>query len=283
MVKQATESFRRMRPLNPRLAGLMPFTILFYNWSGIASFDQMKPKPAMEQLGFSYQPVLLSWEMWTPQVYAGTKLRAIAHVINDAEDGAALTNATLVYRLQARDGRRSCQGTIELPAIPYFGTWSQALELDLPADLPTGEYLLSGNILAGARTLSTNSAEVFIAGASWRQQTRRPEALVHFYDPAGKTAAALKQAGIKFKHLAASSPWPAQMSALVIGEGAWDKALAGQKPQLQRFVREGGRILCLRPDSEAFDAIGCRSQSSCSTAPPTKLITRHAPGPLPSR
>ena len=32
--------------LNPRLAGLMPFTILFYNWSGITSFDQMKPKPA---------------------------------------------------------------------------------------------------------------------------------------------------------------------------------------------------------------------------------------------
>ena len=49
-------------PLNPRLAGLMPFTILFYNWSGISSFDQMKPKPAMEQLGVSYQPVLLSWE-----------------------------------------------------------------------------------------------------------------------------------------------------------------------------------------------------------------------------
>ena len=51
MVKQATESFRRMRPLNPRLAGIMPFTILFYNWSGVSSFDQMKPKPAMEQLG----------------------------------------------------------------------------------------------------------------------------------------------------------------------------------------------------------------------------------------
>jgi hypothetical protein len=47
MVKQATESFRRMRPLNPRLAGIMPFTTLFYNWAGISSFDQMKPKPAV--------------------------------------------------------------------------------------------------------------------------------------------------------------------------------------------------------------------------------------------
>ena len=118
MVKQAAESFRRMRPLNPRLAGLMPFTIFFYNWAGISSFDQMKPKPAMEQLGRSYQPVLLSWEMWTPQVYAGTKLRAIAHVINDAEDGSALTNAKLVYQVQSKSGESCCQGSLDLPAIP---------------------------------------------------------------------------------------------------------------------------------------------------------------------
>jgi beta-galactosidase len=71
IVKQATESFRRLRPLNPRLSGIMPFTILFENWSGITSFDQMKGKPAMQQLATSYQPVLLSWELWTPQVYAG--------------------------------------------------------------------------------------------------------------------------------------------------------------------------------------------------------------------
>lgn len=133
MVKQATESFRRMRPLNPRLAGIMPFTTLFYNWSGISSFDQMKPKPAMEQLGVSYQPVLLSWELWTPQVYAGTKVRAIAHVINDAEDGSALANAALVYQVRGRDGAECCQGRIELPALPYFGAWSEPVMLDLPS------------------------------------------------------------------------------------------------------------------------------------------------------
>src|SRR5205807_1421547 len=59
MVKQATESFRRLRPINSRLSGIMPFTILFYNWSGIQSFEQMMAKPAMDQMAISYQPVLL--------------------------------------------------------------------------------------------------------------------------------------------------------------------------------------------------------------------------------
>ena len=179
MVKQATESFRRMRPLNPRLAGLMPFTIFFHNWSGISSFDQMKPKPAMEQLGVSYQPVLLSWELWTPQVYAGTKLRAIAHVINDAEDGSALTNAALVYQVRAKDGGESCQGKVELPAIPYFGTWSKTVTLDLPAGLATGEYVISGSIVAGGRTVSTNWVGVFVAGGDWKTSAPASEPPVY--------------------------------------------------------------------------------------------------------
>ena len=253
MVKQATESFRRMRPLNPRLAGIMPFTILFYNWSGISSFDQMKPKPAMAQLGVSYQPVLLSWEMWTPQVYAGTKARAIAHIINDADDGSALTNATLVYQVQAKNGGDFCQGEIDLPVIPYFGTWSKAVTLDLPARLATGDYVISGRIIAGSRTLSTNGVGVFVAGVDWIKFAPRSEGPVHLYDPTDKTAAAFEKIGLGFKRITSFSPWPTEMKALVIAEGGWDKALAAQKQQLRRFVHDGGRILCLRPPAEASD------------------------------
>jgi hypothetical protein len=253
MVKQATESFRRMRPLNPRLAGIMPFTILFYNWSGISSFDQMKPKPAMEQLGLSYQPVLLSWELWTSQVYAGTKVRAIAHVINDADDGSPLTNAKLVYQIQAKNGDAVLEGKIDLPGIPYFGTWSKTVTLDLPAGLATGEYVISGRIIADMRSLSTNAVGLFIAGADWRVSTPPTEPPVHLYDPTGKTVAALEKAGLGFKRISSLSPWPADMTALVIAEGAWDKALAAQKQQLRRFVHDGGRVLCLRPPAEASD------------------------------
>src|SRR5205823_2136824 len=144
IVKQATESFRRLRPLNPRLSGIMPFTILFDNWSGITSFDQMKEKPAMQQLARSYQPVLLSWELWTPQVYAGSTIHPIAHIINDADDGAALTNAVLAWELRAKDGRQFFRSETGLPQIPYYDTWGKRLNLKLPANLPADTYRLSG-------------------------------------------------------------------------------------------------------------------------------------------
>jgi beta-galactosidase len=254
MVKQATESFRRMRPLNPRLAGLMPFTILFHNWSGITSFDQMKPKPAMEQMGVSYQPVLLSWELWTPQVYAGTRLRPIAHVINDAEDRSSLAGAALVYQVRGKDGAECCRGTLDLPdEVRYFGTWSKEASLKLPAELPTGEYTLSGRVVVGDRTVSTNWVSVFIAGSDWKKAAPAPERPVWVYDPPGRTAAALEKLGLGCKRLSTLSPWPAQMSALVIGEGAWDKALGSQKERLRRFIRDGGRVLCLGPVDGAFE------------------------------
>lgn len=253
MVKQAAESFRRMRPLNPRLAGLMPFTILFYNWSGISSFDQMKPKPAMEQMGISYQPVLLSWEMWTPQVYAGTKVRAIAHVINDDDQGMGLTNAVLAYRIQAGNGREFCRGEVKLPNIPYYSTWNTTINLDLPADLATGEYVISGSIVAASRAVSTNAANLFVAGSDWKESAKRTDQTVHLYDPSGQTVAALEKTGVRFTRLRDLSSWPEKMSVLVIGDGSWDKSLAASKQQLRRFVSGGGRVLCLQPDPQNFD------------------------------
>ena len=252
ITKQATESFRRMRPLNPRLAGIMPFSIFFYNWSGISSFEQMKPKPAMEQLGISYQPVLLSWEMWTPQVYAGTSLRVIAHIINDDEEGRALANAKLTYRIKAKDGRECCRGELILPPVPYFAVRSETLALHLPADLRTGEYLLSGNIVTASGIRSTNSVELFIAGNEWKVPGAKLDQPVFLYDPIGRTAAALARAGIEASPLTDLSSWPAQASALIIGEGAWDKPLAARQQALQRFVRDGGRILCLQQEPQTF-------------------------------
>lgn len=99
MVKHALESFRTMREQNPRISGLMPFTIQFFNWEGIHSFDQMKPKPSMEQMGVSYSPILTSIELWTPQVFANSRIRPVIHVVNDAEDFSALTDAKLSVAL----------------------------------------------------------------------------------------------------------------------------------------------------------------------------------------
>ncbi|HXU78717.1 MAG TPA: glycoside hydrolase family 2 TIM barrel-domain containing protein, partial [Methylomirabilota bacterium] len=168
MVKQACESFRRMRPQNPRLAGLMPFTILFYEWSGISNFAQMKPKPAMDAMRTAYQPILLSWECWTPQVYARAEVRPIAHIINDDDQGRELRDTALEFAVRGPDGKEYAAGRLPLPVIPYFGTWSQAIPLRLPAELATGEYVLTGRVTGQGQVRSTNFTGLFFAGAEWK-------------------------------------------------------------------------------------------------------------------
>ena len=86
-----------------------------------------------------------------------------------------------------------------------------------------------------------------------RKPCQRQAAALCLYDPPGKTAAALEKIGVGFKRISALSPWPAPMKALVIGEGAWDKALGAEKQALRRFVHDGGRVLCLQPPAEASD------------------------------
>jgi len=253
MVRQATESFRRMRPYNPRLAGIMPFTTLFYNWTGITSFDQMKPKPAMEQLGVSYQPVLLSWELWRAQVYAERGVSPILHVINDADDGSALVGATLVCQVRGKDGTKYTQGERKVPEIPYFGHWEEKLGLALPEGLATGDYVICGSIVIGGRAISTNWVDVFVAGKDWKKAPVASGSPVYLYDPPGRTAAALQKLGLRFTRLSAVSPWPAQMTALMIGEGVWDQALGAQKQRLRQFIHDGGRVLCLGPVDGAFE------------------------------
>src|SRR5262249_42103648 len=171
MLKQGCGLFRRMRPENPHLSGLMPFTILFSNWSGIASFEQMKPKPAMTALRTAYQPVRLSWELWTPQVYAGTEIVPIAHVINDDELGRELRDATIEFHLRSKDGRDALSDHISIPALPYYGAWSKAIPLKIPADLATGDYVFTGEIIAQSEKRSSNFVDLFIADSNWKQQT----------------------------------------------------------------------------------------------------------------
>ena len=262
MTQQACESFRRMRPLNPRLAGLMPFTILFYNWSGIASFDEMKAKPVMAAMRTAYQPVLLSWENWTSQLYAGQELRPIAHVINDDDHKGELRKATLEYSLRGKDGKEFASGKATLPNIAYFGTWKKALSLKIPSNLPTGEYLLTGSVMVSGEVRSTNYAPVFVAGSDWAKQHARPEQSVHLFDPAGDASGALKKLGIAAERVSNLSDLPKTVRALVIGENA---NLNQHAESLRRFVREGGRVLWLQPDVKAGDWLPNRILSFASS------------------
>ena len=250
VMTQATELFRRLRPQNPRLAGLMPFTILFHNWKGIDSFDQMKAKPAMEQLAHSYAPVLLSWEMWTPQVYAGSTISGFAHVVNDAEDGSALKNATIEWQLVGKpmNETKLVRGTLKLPDVPYYGVAKTPFAIKIPPEAAEGAYILTGRVMAGGKQITSNSCDLFIAGRDWGRP-RKSDLLVALFDPRLKTLNALEQLEIPYQSVkSVAEVRPGQ--PLVIGEEAWDDALVGE--DLKKFVADGGRVLVLGQEPDQF-------------------------------
>jgi hypothetical protein len=264
MIKHAAESFRTLRSINPRVCGLMPFTILFYNWRGISSFDQMKPKPAMEQLAKSYEPVLLNWELWTPQVYGGSKILPIAHIVNDSDDLQALRNVSLNYQLQSASGRTVISGASVLPDIPYYDLRRKRIEIDLPGDLPTGEYRLVGKVSANGRIVSENDEPLFIARPDWSSARESDEIpgttnpstgtsnAIWLYDPSGRTATALRRLGTQFKELVKPAAPQDLNACLIIGEDAWNSKIAAASGGFKSFIKNGGRILCLKQDRD-FD------------------------------
>jgi len=161
--RQATESFRQLRSVNPDLSGVFPFTILFYNWNTIQKFADMKPKPVTEQVKISYQPVLLSWECWTPNVYAGSVIRPIAHIINDANDFTDLKKVRLIFEIRDKAQQILFSDSTQLADIPYYSTAQKRLELKLPLNLVSGKYQLSGKVVSDGVTVSRNFYDLFIA------------------------------------------------------------------------------------------------------------------------
>ena len=251
VLKNVTEMFRRVRSQNPYISGVMPFTIIFFDWDEVRSFAEMKPKPAAWQYGVSYQPVLLSWECWNPNAKAGSDIPLTAHIVNDDDYCRDLQGAKIEWRLESADRRETASGEIPVPDVPYYGTWKHRFSIPVPADTPTGEYKLIGAITgADGKVVSKNNFNFFIAAPDW---TGAAEAgsKVSIYDPSGKTFEALRSLGF--------SPRPWQPGsrldsgeALIIGEDSWDGTIASAKAGLEDFMALGGRILCLR-QNPGFD------------------------------
>lgn len=250
VLKNATEMFRRFRPQNPYLAGVMPFTIIFHNWDSVKSFAEMRPKPVAYQYGVSYQPILISWENWNHNLYAGGKMKVVTHIVNDDDLMRDLVGAKVAWRLENMRKIAVVEGEIDLPTVEYYGVWSSPLETALPEWLPTGNYRLVGEILWDGNIIATNTSELFVAGAKWADKGVVKNG-VALYDPAGTTAAAFDKNRIAYT-LTTSVPKARKGATLVIGECAWDENIATQKQALAEFVKKGGKVVVLRQNAD-FD------------------------------
>ncbi len=247
-IKNAVEIFRRLRSINPELSGIFPFTVLFYNWDNIKEFADMNPKPAAQQVMLSFQPVLLSWECWTTQVYAGSTIQPIAHVVNDQNNGEDLKKVTLIYHLVDKIGRKLVGDTLQFSNIPYYKAVKKQVSLRIPDNLRTGDYTLEGSIYSDGKERSKNSQKLFIADQFYTRSGGSVGKVISLYDPSGSTAKAFQKLGVLYKTVSNFNKLE-QNQALVIGENAADEMVKTSSAEIKRFIQEGGRVLSLRQDS----------------------------------
>lgn len=250
VLKNAIEMFRRLRSQNDHLAGVMPFTIPFYHWDNIKTFADMKPKPVAYQYGISYQPILLSWEMWMPNVYAGNAVNVTAHVVNDDDLMQDLDSAYVQWSLEDSNRNPVLSGVSYLSKVKYYDTYAIPLKIELHPDMPTGYYNLKGSIIRNGKEISHNFTEIFIENKNDKAAVRKGSA-VTLYDTKGYTRKALDNLNVAYT-LTENLDQLDSRHVLIIGELSWDKKLTSSRKELGKFMEKGGRIICLSQDNESF-------------------------------
>lgn len=249
--KEVIELIRRLRRINPESSGVFPFTIMFRNWHTARSLIDMNPKPVTRQARISYQPVLLSWENWQSQVYAGATIQPIAHIINDSEDFSGLLNNQMVVRLLDKANSVLFSDTIEIPDINYYDIHSEKLKFQIPAYTYSGNYMLEGIVISEGIEVSRNTDKLFVAPPKIEG---KPDYKIPVYDPSGKTIAALQKLGFQTIEVDVNR-LPKKLDILVVGENSMDETLATQGVEIKKRLAGGTRILVLRQDAAHQDQL----------------------------
>ena len=291
LAKELIEIIRRIRSKNPDLAGFAPFTTSATGWSTAKSVEDIEFLPLINKAyPVAYQPVLLSFDNRWPHVYAGDTVRMPVHLVNDAEDGRALTKPVLTWRLVDKaSGKEVSTGTLPFAAtVDYYGTDAKELVIEIPKQLKAGQYTLKGEIVENGKTVSVNETEFQVEprGAAAPKFARH----VNLYDPLRESTAMLEKAGLvegKDFHLTAT-PFAAMKkrdaltgqqlqetlaheqlggdlaapsdTLLIIGSKQWLEPLRDDYLLMREFIERGGRILVLYPNSMALNSLGINGE-----------------------
>jgi len=282
------EILRRMRSVNPDIAGTMPFTTTANGWEKANSVEEIDFKPHMQEgLKTAYQPVLLSFENWRPHVFAGDELEITAHLVNDAVDSRDLSKPVLNWRLihEASD-KTVASGEMDFGrSLKHYAVVQKQLSLEIDTSLEEGQYVLKGDVVEKGKTISTNEAPIWVGQRDYEPlDTHRK---VTLFDPLNETRPMLEKAGLvegrdffmttspfsgmqKFDRLSGSQLQETlgvegissdtvvapSRSVMIIGSKLWVEPLRDKYLLVKEFIERGGRVLFLYPNAHALNDIG---------------------------
>lgn len=250
LLKQVVEIGRRMRTTNSCLAGIMPFTYPL-GWANAHSVEDLIIKPAFHALKTVFQPVLISPECWKRNVYAGDEITVRLWVINDDDLGRDIRDVTAVLEVKSKQGKTLTSTRTTFPRVDYYSNAWQRVSVRIPENTNRGRYTVECTLIdKTGRKVSSNHFEITVAPRNWAWLDG---VSISVYDPAGTTLKALKSLGARIKTIRSINRLP-ETELVIIGAKAFTKGSYPTRSEVARFLRNGGRILCLEQDPESWSS-----------------------------
>lgn len=167
-----------LRRSNDKSAGFLHFALLTW-FRNVYDAHRIEPYPTYYAMKRALQPVLVSAELWGRHFYAGEKLPARICIVNDQENGSALSPSTLEWQLMTDGGTVMASGKVPVPELAHYGREWVSPEILIPARLPNQrvEARLVLRLTRNNTLISSNEYSITLAEKAWSIQFGNHSAL----------------------------------------------------------------------------------------------------------
>jgi hypothetical protein len=226
-----------------RMQGVLAFSLNTW-YQRIFEADKVRPFPPALALAQAQQPVLVSARLFSRHWFAGTSRQADLFVVNDSEQERDLPAGEIRWRIEAGT-TVIAQGSVPVPAVPYYSVARVATPIAIPAILPAArsDARLVLELRHGEDLTSRNHYEVVLAQPEWTvPATTAPITLL---DPATQVQLCGAAPTLGFQAISSVTELTGSSRAILVGE-QW-AASETERADFLRFVEAGGRALLIKP------------------------------------
>lgn len=216
-------------------------------------YKNISPYPTYYAMQRAMQPILVSAELWGRNLYAGSKLATRIYLVNDHEQGRALTATDLEWQIVDENNNVLASGTDKFPAVPYYGRTYITPNITMPAQLKNEimPVKLKLAVKENGKVISTNWYDLNVA--------RKEYATAHVID--GKHIALLDNDGMAKQLDAMNIPYQKvttvkeltakKLKADLIIISGRNRCTPDEAKALTDYQANGGKVLYLNSNEVA--------------------------------